>query len=216
MRPTDTCHVESMLDGLLAEGHSRTHATQLIIERAVANASGASTVVLVEGLSDQIALETLALRRGRVLEDEEVAVVPMGGATNIRRFLTLFGEVRFAGLYDVAEERHFARSLQWVGLDTSAGLSRIGFFACQRDLEDELIRALGVARVEQVIDAEGEAASYRRLQREPFHRGGTPDRQLHRFLSSHSGRKYRYARLLVEALDPARIPRPLSDLLAHL
>jgi len=212
----DALRVESALDELLAEGHSRNRATQLVIERAVTHASGASTVVLVEGLSDLIALEVVAQRGGRDLDDDGIAVVPMGGATNIRRFLTLFREVRFAGLYDVAEERHFARSLHRAGLDTSAGLGAVGFFACERDLEDELIRAVGMPRIEQVIDAEGETASYRRLQREPFHRGGAPDRQVHRFISSQSGRKYRYARLLAEALDPSRIPRPLSDLLAYL
>jgi len=30
-----------------------------------------------------------------------------------------------------------------------------------------------------------------------------------------SGRKSRYARLLAEAVDPARVPRPLERLLAH-
>jgi len=212
----DTLMVESALDALLADGHSRTRATELLIERTVANACGASTVVLVEGLSDQIALEVVARRRGRVLDDEGIAVVPMGGATNIRKFLAQFGAARLAGLYDVALERHFERNLERAGLDTTAGLASIGFFACERDLEDELIRAVGIARIEQVIDAAGEAASFRRLQHEPFHRGRGPDRQVHRFISSHSGRKYRYARLLAEALEVSRIPRPLSELLAYL
>jgi len=216
MTLADALMVESALDALLADGHPRTRATELVIESTVANASGAPTVVLVEGLSDQIALEVVARRRGRDLEDEGIAVVPMGGATNIRRFLAHFGTARLAGLYDVPQERHFERNLERAGLDTTAGLGSIGFFACRRDLEDELIRAVGVARIEQVIDAAGEAASFRRLQHEPFHRGRAPDRQVHRFVSSHSGRKYRYARLLAEALEESRIPRPLTDLLAYL
>ena len=44
-------------------------------------------VVLVEGVSDQLAVEALAARRGRDLAAEGVAVVPIGGAGNIRRFL---------------------------------------------------------------------------------------------------------------------------------
>jgi hypothetical protein len=212
----DALMIESALDALLADGHSRTRATELVIERTVASASGAAKVVLVEGLSDQIALEVVARRRGRVLDDEGIAVVPMGGATNIRKFLAHFRAARLAGLYDVAQERHFARNLERAGLDTTAGLASIGFFACERDLEDELIRAVGITRIEQVIDAAGEAASFRRLQHEPFHRGRAPDRQVHRFISSHSGRKYRYARLLAEALEVSRIPRPLSELLAYL
>jgi predicted ATP-dependent endonuclease of OLD family len=60
-------------------------------------------VVLVEGLSDQIALETLAERRGRNLDAEGVRVVPIGGAQAIGRFLDQFGRhgVRLAGLCDV-------------------------------------------------------------------------------------------------------------------
>ena len=216
MTPDAALTIESALDALLADGHPRTRATEILIERAVTRAGQAETVVLVEGLSDQIAVEVVAARSGLALEDEGIAVVPMGGATNIARFLTRFRHARVSGLYDVGERRHFERGLNRVGLDTTNGLAELGFFACDRDLEDELIRAVGTARVERVIDAEGEAASYRRLQHEPFHRGGAPERQLHRFMSSHSGRKYRYARLLCEALEATRTPRPLADLLAHL
>jgi hypothetical protein len=73
------------------------------------------TVVLVEGSSDQVALEALAERRGRDLAAEGVAVVPMGGARNIRRFLELFGprgmDVRLAGLCDAGEEGDFRHGL---------------------------------------------------------------------------------------------------------
>ena len=47
----------------------------------------ARAVVLVEGVSDQRALEALAERRGRDLEAEQVAIVPIGGAQAIGRFL---------------------------------------------------------------------------------------------------------------------------------
>jgi hypothetical protein len=216
MTPEDALTVESALDAFLSDGNSRTRATELVIERTLAHASGASTVVLTEGLSDQIALEVVARRRGRVLEEEGIAVVPMGGATNVGRFLHLFGGARLAGLYDVAQERYFERSLERSGLDVGAGLASIGFFACSADLEDELIRALGVVRVEQVIEAEGEVASFRRMKQEPFHRGGVPEQQIHRFISARSGRKYRYARLFAEALDLSAIPRPLTELLDYL
>ena len=42
-------------------------------------------VVFVEGASDQVALETLAARRGRRLHAEGVSIVPIGGATTIAR-----------------------------------------------------------------------------------------------------------------------------------
>ena len=41
-------------------------------------------VVLVEGVSDQAALEALARRRGRDLAAEGIEIVSMGGATNGR------------------------------------------------------------------------------------------------------------------------------------
>jgi hypothetical protein len=34
-------------------------------------------------------------------------------------------------------------------------------------------------------------------------------------MGSGGNRKIRYGRLLVEALDPAQVPRPLDQLLAH-
>ena len=79
-----------------------------------------------------------------------------------------------------------------------------GFFVCDADLEDELIRALGTARVEQIIAAEGELASLRTLQKQPAQRDRTLEQHLHRFMGVRSTRKYRYARLLVEALNPTR------------
>ena len=81
---------------------------------------GSCAVVLVEGMSDQAALETLAGRLGRNLREEGVFIVPMGGATNIGHFLGLFGPqgfgVRLAGLCDEGEERDFRRSLEQAGL----------------------------------------------------------------------------------------------------
>jgi hypothetical protein len=54
-------------------------------------AAGSCAVVLVEGMSDQFAVEALAARRGRDLNAQGVFTVPMGGATNIGRFLRMFG-----------------------------------------------------------------------------------------------------------------------------
>ena len=44
-------------------------------------------IVLVEGTSDRRAVETLARRRGRDLQAEGVAIVPMGGYGNLPRLL---------------------------------------------------------------------------------------------------------------------------------
>jgi hypothetical protein len=179
----------------------------------------AQAVVLVEGISDQRALEALAERRGRNLEAEGIAVVPISGAQAIGRFLSQFGpqglDLRLAGLCDAAEERDFRRGLERAGLGsnlTRAEMERLGFYVCVADLEDELIRALGAASVEQIADAEGELGSFRTFQKQPAHQTRTHEEQLRRWMNN---RKIRYARLLVEALDLAHVPRPLDLVLAH-
>jgi hypothetical protein len=123
-----------------------------------------------------------------------------------------------AGLCDLGEEEFFGRVLERAGLTRHAdrtAMASIGFFVCESDLEDELIRALGAARVEAIIEREGELASLRKLQQMPFHRGHTIHEQIHRFMGARSGRKYRYAPLLVDALDVADLPQPLHDVLAY-
>ena len=140
----------------------------------------AKAVVLVEGLSDQAALEALAERQGRDLDAEGVAVVSIGGAQAIGRFLDRFGpkglDLRLAGLYDAGEERDFRRGLERAGLGADldrAELERLGFYVCVADLEEELIRALGVTSVEDVVEAQGDLGAFRSLQRQPPWRGPT-------------------------------------------
>ncbi|NUP79486.1 MAG: ATP-dependent endonuclease [Nonomuraea sp.] len=181
------------------------------------------TVVLVEGASDKAAVEVLAERHGRDLAAEGVLVVAMGGATNIGTYVDRFGprgrDLRLAGLCDAGEEGDYRRSLERVGLGSGLGrgdLEALGFFVCVADLEDELIRALGTAGVERVVDAEGELGSFRTLQKQPAWRGGATHDQLRRFMGSGSGRKIRYSGLLVAELDLDRVPRPLDRLLTYL
>jgi hypothetical protein len=181
-----------------------------------------ATVVLVEGVSDQVAVEALARRYGRQLAAEGVSVVPMGGATNIRHFLTKYGpsgrDAVLAGLCDVGEERDFRRGLEWAGIGTEldrAAMESLGFFMCDADLEDELIRSLGPDAVEHVIEAHGELASLRIMQKQPAQQGRTLQQQLRRFMGTRSGRKISYARLLVEALDLSHVPAPLDGVLAY-
>jgi hypothetical protein len=182
----------------------------------------ARAVILVEGTSDRCALQALARRRGRDLRAEGIAVVAMGGATNIGHYLAYLGPsglgVELAGLCDCAQEGYFARGLERAGLGRGLArrdMARLGFHVCTEDLEDELVRAVGVGGVEQVVAAQGELAKLRRLQHQPAQRGRTVEQQLRRFFGSRSGRKARYARLLVETLDLSRVPDPLIRVLAH-
>src|SRR4029077_8597637 len=98
---------------------------------------------------------------------------------------------------------------------TRGDLEQLGFYVCVEDLEDELIRVHGADAVEQVVEAEGELGSFRTLQKQPDWRGRPVEEQLRRFMGSGGSRKIRYARLLVEALDDERIPRPLDRVLTH-
>ena len=181
----------------------------------------ASAIVLVEGVSDRVALETLAARRGRDLDAEGVSVLPIGGAHAIGNVLRLIRaqahEARLAGLCDAGEERGFRHALERAGLGSNLSresMEEFGFYVCEVDLEDELIRALGAAAVEEVLARNGDLGSFRTFQRQLQWQGRPTESQLRRFFGSSAG-KIKYARLLVEALDLTRVPRPLDGVLAH-
>jgi predicted ATP-dependent endonuclease of OLD family len=178
----------------------------------------AKAVVLVEGVSDRVALQTLAARRGRDLDAEGVAIVPIGGAQALGRFLERTGDLRVAGLCDAGEERSYTRALERAGIGSKLSredMESLGFFVCDADLEDELIRALGAARVEEIVEAHGDIHRFRTLQKQPEWRGRPPHQQLRRFMGSGGRRKIRYARFLIEALDLEAVPRPLDGVLSH-
>ncbi|KOV60544.1 TOPRIM nucleotidyl transferase/hydrolase domain-containing protein [Streptomyces sp. MMG1121] len=170
------------------------------------------TGVLLEGPSDAAAVGALAARRGRNLAAEGVCVLPMGGAMSVGRFARLLGPLglglRLTGLCDEAERSYYARGLG------RAGAAQQRFFVCAADLEDELIRALGVTRVEELVRAEGDLRALQSFLRQPAQRSRTSQQQLRRFLGTKKGRKIHYGRVLVEALDPDRVPAPLDGLLS--
>ncbi len=188
----------------------------------LARLSEAQKIVLVEGASDKAALEVLAGRRGQVLGRGGTCVVAMGGAMRISHFLGLLGphgiNMRLAGLCDASEEGHFRCALERGGLGSGrsrAEMEALGFYVCTADLEDELIRAVGAAAVEHIIQAQGEFRSFRSFQKQPAQRRQSVGQQLHRFMGTRSGRKSQYARLMAGALDLDRVPRPLDRVLAH-
>jgi OLD-like protein len=179
-------------------------------------------VVLVEGISDRVALEALAERYGRDLEAEGTSIVPIGGAQAVGRFLDQLGprgrNLRLAGLCDAGEEREFRRGLERAGLGspaTRAEMERLGFYVCVADLEDELIRALGAAAVEEVVESQGDLRPFRTMQKQAAWNGRPREEQLRRFMGSGGRRKIRYARLLVDALELTQVPRPLERVLAR-
>jgi len=205
-----------LLDGYVHGPAAATEATA----RALAKATAAQAVMLVEGISDQIAVETLAARRGRDLDAERVVVLPTGGAHAMTRYLRQFGPagagLRLAGLCDIGEESVVRRGLASAGIGsprTRADMERVRFYVCVEDLEDELIRAIGAARAEALIDSQGDLGSFRSLQRQPEWRSQPATAQLRRFLGSGARRKLRYARLLAGAVNLDRLPHPLEAML---
>jgi hypothetical protein len=207
-----------LLDGYVHGPAAATEATA----RALAKVAAAEAVVLVEGISDQIAVETLAARRGYDFGAERIVVVPVGGAHAMTRYLTQFGPagagLRLSGLCDAGEQNVVRRGLASADIGsprTRADMERLGFYVCVEDLEDELIRAIGRIRVEALIDSQGDLGSFRSLQRQPEWRGQPAGAQLRRFLGSGATRKLRYARLLAGAVDLDRLPHPLEAVLAR-
>ncbi|MEM9612179.1 MAG: TOPRIM nucleotidyl transferase/hydrolase domain-containing protein [Actinomycetota bacterium] len=184
--------------------------------RARADAAGAEALILVEGVSDQVAIETAAARLGRHLDEEGVVVVPVGGFGAIAGFLREYGpggrELDIAGLCDADAGPAIERTIEDVGLEpftASDGLMGYGWGVCRRDLEEELIRAAGPERMIDVIEAEGELRSFQTLQKQAAWDGHPVEEQLHRFIRSRARRGTRYAALLTDAMDIDRIPAPL-------
>lgn len=193
----------------------------LLEELRRANIAGTASrgVIVVEGASDRRALEALARRWGRDLEAEGVTIVATAGATNIARFVEVLGpgghDVPIAGLCDEGEVGQLRLALDTVGIGpvrTLHDLAELGFFVCVRDLEDELIRALGAQALIALIASEGHLRRFRSFQNQPAQRHKTVEQQLWRWLGNH---KIRYAPLMVDAADLAAMPAPLAAVLSQ-
>lgn len=168
-------------------------------------------VVLVEGESDAVVVRAVLAARGATAD-----VRPMGGVTNLARFLAEAGgpSPDVLALVDAGEARFAAGALRRHGIraETAEELAWHGVHVCDRDLEDVLLRALGPDVVLDVVAGMGELGAFASLARMPQWRDRPVTEQLHRFAGSASGRKVRLAARLAERLDPAALPEPLHDL----
>ncbi len=165
-------------------------------------AGAARTIVLVEGITDRIAVEAAAERLGRDLAADGVEIVSIGGAQAVGRAFAQYQSERVVGLCDAGEERWFRRVLG------------DAVYICVENLEDELIRALGAARVEEVLAEQNDLEAFRSFQKQPAWRGRPVEAQLRRWLHAADRRASRYPPLLLGAVEPERIPRPLAGVLA--
>jgi hypothetical protein len=180
------------------------------------------TIVLVEGVTDELALTLAARRSGRDFNAEGVSVVPINGAHAISRFLRQLAAeepgARLAGLYDEGEEEVIRAALERAGYGPNLDRSQMegfGFFACISDLEDELIRAASDTNLSRLIELEGDAQPWRTFQNQEAWHGRPVDQQFRRFIRSVSERNSRYIRAIVETIDLSRLPRPLRLLLDY-
>lgn len=173
--------------------------------------------MLLEGVSDVAAVTSLAGVLGVDLYD--VRLVDLGGVTNVRRELsaTLHSDpqAEVLGLCDAAEIRFVEQALREIGRPAEGEdeLSTYGFFVCHADLEDELIRALGVDRAVAVIAELGLDLKLAALRQQPAWQDRPLAEQLHRFCGVASGRKELLAGALAAALPAERVPDPLRGLM---
>ncbi len=205
---------EQRLEAVL--GGTTSELARAAASRAIARVEHATAVVLVEGVSDQIAVETVGAVRGDDMAS--ITVFPAGGVHAFGTFIQHFGPggraLRLAGLCDAAEADVVHEALIASGmLDPSHAIAKLDFHICDRDLEDELIRALGVDAAVAVIDEQGDLRSLRTMQHQPEWRNRPMVDQIRRFLGSGARRKIRYAAAFVRALPPERVPSPLCEAL---
>lgn len=185
------------------------------------------TWVLLEGASDVVAVQVLRGARGVAPEDEPCRLVPMDGATNIRRHLNVAvaqaDRPRVVGLCDEREAPFFVRALNAhraaLGIEREVTLPRLpelGFQVCRRDLEDELMRALGVDGTLAVFEELGLLEAFEAFTRQVAWQGRPMWDQLRRFGTTTSGRKELFAGAFAAAVGVEATPAPLAALLASM
>jgi predicted ATP-dependent endonuclease of OLD family len=181
----------------------------------------ARAVLLVEGESDRLAVEAIAERKGRNLDADGVTIVPINGITKAPVYIDLFGphglNVKMAGLYDESEEAYVLRGVERSEMadePNRADLERLGFLVCQRDLEDELVRALGGKAAKEVVEGNGDLGALELFSQQPAYKELSLEEQVVAFIQSgRKSRKVEYAPLLVDAIPESAFPAPLEKVL---
>jgi hypothetical protein len=181
---------------------------------------GAPALVLLEGSSDVAALETVLERHEPLVPRTAYRLVDMGGVTNTATHLRALAlaptPLPVLGLCDAGESWVVVRALQQQGREVAgeADLAAHGFFVCRRDLEEELIRALGVAACLRLLEGMGLGHRFRSFSNQRAWAERPVEERLHRFAGVASGRKIRLAREMAAALPADRVPPPIAGLVA--
>lgn len=177
-------------------------------------------VCLLEGASDVAAVRRLMT--AQAIDPAPIELVNLQGVTNVGRVLKelrqVRGDVDVVGMCDVAESRFVERALAEDGLPVTdvTDLPIYGFFVCEADLEEELIRALGPERARDALVGQGLGGKLEALRTQPEWADRPLAEQLHRFCGAASGRKEAAAAILAGELTPDEVPEPLALLLDRL
>ena len=149
-------------------------------------------------------MSAVARRQGRTLEG--VAIQVLGGATKVEaqvsRYRALNDRTAMVGLCDANEAPLF---------HGCEGLDEVE--VCDANLEDELLRAVGLDRMVDFISSQGELAAFETFQKQPPWRDRPLQPQLMRFWGTRARRKTRYAEELVSWISDERMPTPLVRVL---
>lgn len=183
-----------------------------------AEAFFARTVIFVEGASDYLALHAAAEILGVDIDARGVAVLTLQGAGLLGTYLSLLGptglDLDLRGLCDLDAE------IEWRARLTAAGIvvtdrttmNARGFFVCDVDLEDEIVRAHGDTAAEAIIAQHGATARFAAFASQPANRALSRTEQLTGFARRS---KTRWAPRLVAALSSAAMPTPIKEVLAN-
>ncbi|MCH8613220.1 hypothetical protein [Arsenicicoccus dermatophilus] len=173
-------------------------------------------VALLEGVSDVAAVRAALTTAG--VDLTKVELVDLQGVTNVGRVLAeirqLRPEAEVVGMCDAGEVRHVMTALAADGCPATdaSDLPAYGFFVCEPDLEDELLRALGTPRAVEAIRRSPLGGKLQALQVQPAWRDLELDEQLRRFTRTPAARKERVAGVLAEALTREELPEPIAML----
>lgn len=185
----------------------------------VAESFFARSVILVEGASDKLALQALAEKMATNLDSKGVSIIELDGANTLGTFLKLVGKTGFdlpiQGLCDADKVSDWCDYLQDAGHGTPAtraDLEALGFYVADRDLEDELIRSLGSARVKAAIKSEGDESAWITFQKQPTQKSLPESEQLRSFIKK-GNRKVQYAPVLVDLLQLHEVPNCLARII---
>jgi ABC-type lipoprotein export system ATPase subunit len=181
-----------------------------------AEAFFARRVIFVEGITDYQAVRVVATTLGYDLDAMGVAVVALDGAASLTTFLQIMGpqglDLSIGGICDADYENEWCEYLTAAGLPagTRQDLNRLGFFVSDRDLEDELVTALGTTAAQMVFANDDASARFQRYANQPAHRDKTLHEQIRGFAQT---RKAYWTPRLAAAVTAANVPSSVKEAL---